>query len=202
MLRDMAIDIPFLGLTLASLWLMPLIVAFGVTCGANATNLLDGFNGLSTGLTLISASALAIVAAVEWRPEALWILLPLIGALSAFLVFNSYPAKVFPGDTFTLFAGGAIASAALISGLALWGVVLFIPMIADFAIKFRFIMTRGFKHRNQGRVDPDGLLHPPGTRVETLTHAVLRLRPMKEWQLVGLLWLVELGIGVAVIAAI
>ena len=190
------LDFSVVGLVITSAWIVPLLIPFGITCGANATNMLEGLNGLGTGLALIAASTLAVIGYLTGNIAGLWLLFPLIGALAAFLIYNIYPAKVFPGDTLTLSVGGIIASAAIASGLLVWGIVLFSPMILEFILK-----TRGrFKARNQGEIDKDGRLHQKSKRIESLTHLVMHIKPMKEWQIVGMFWLIEGIIGVMTIS--
>lgn len=199
MLQGITLAIPSLGIAITSSWVVPLLIAFGITCGANSMNMLDGFNGLSAGLTLIAGLVLTVVATVQGKFEALWLLLPLIGAITAFLVFNSYPASVFPGDTFTLFAGGTVVAVALVNDMIVWGIILFIPMIVNFTINLRFMFDNSHTARNQGKPGKDGYLYRPAKKIEALPHCLMWIRPMKEWQIVGVFWLIELGIGFSVI---
>src|SRR3990172_8488481 len=90
-------------------------VALGVTSAGNAANMLEGLNGLGSGLAVIITTTLIVLSILEQADEGLFLLFPLLGALLAFLWFNRYPARVFPGDSMTLFSGAAIASAAVIS---------------------------------------------------------------------------------------
>jgi UDP-N-acetylglucosamine--dolichyl-phosphate N-acetylglucosaminephosphotransferase len=172
-------DVTLLGVNLG--FLMVLAVPLGVTSAANVANMLEGFNGLGGGLLLIIASALVVLSFLYGAQEGLFLLFPLVGALAAFLWFNRYPAKVFPGDSMTLFAGAAIACAAIISSppLKTYGVLLFTPMIVEFVLK-----ARGrFRGENYGRVGPDGRLRWEG-RIESLAHAVMRWRRPTERGLV------------------
>ncbi|MFA5771202.1 MAG: hypothetical protein WC974_00525 [Thermoplasmata archaeon] len=198
-LRGMTLDFSPFGIVISSVWLVPFLIAFGVTCGANATNMLDGLNGLCTGLTLIASTVLLLIAYLEGKYESLWILFPLVGALGAFLLYNRYPAKVFPGDVFTLSIGGIIVTAAIIGGLASWGIILFAPMIVEF-----FLKARGrFRGRNYGYVALNGwLYYPRGDRIESMTHIIMHFRPLKEWKVVGILWLIEAFIGISVILCV
>ena len=70
--------------------LMVLIAPFGVTCAANAANMLEGFNGLGTGLGIIMTVTLIIISVLFGTDESLLLLFPLLGALIAFLYFNRY----------------------------------------------------------------------------------------------------------------
>ena len=83
---------------------------------------------------------------------------PLLGSLLAFFYFNKYPAKIFPGDTLTLFMGGTIACSAIISNLKLEGAILLLPMICEF-----FLKAKGkFKAQCFGQSLENGILFYQG----------------------------------------
>lgn len=88
----------------------------------NGVNLTDGLDGLAGGVTLIVASFFAIVA---WAAGSS--ISPfcgaIIGGLLAFLIFNSYPAKVFMGDTGSLALGGFVASTAFLLKMPIFIVI-------------------------------------------------------------------------------
>lgn len=170
------------------------VVPFGITSAANAANMLEGFNGLGAGMGIIMTSTLIVGGFVEASPDGLYVLFPLLGAMVAFLYFNRYPAKVFPGDSMTLFMGAAIASASILGHQKTFGAILFVPMIAEFGLK-----ARGrFRAENYGVPDDRGRLHYNG-KIQSLTHLIMRLRPMKEWQVVATLWIIEAVIGAIVV---
>lgn len=80
----------------------------------NGVNLTDGLDGLAGGVTLIVAAFFAIVAWASGSVGVSPICGAIIGGLLAFLIFNSYPAKVFMGDTGSLALGGFVAATAFI----------------------------------------------------------------------------------------
>ena len=76
----------------------------------NAINLIDGLDGLSSGVTLISCLSLLMVFALNGSPLiAIVLITALAGALVGFLPFNFSPAKTFIGDTGSNFMGFALA---------------------------------------------------------------------------------------------
>ena len=79
----------------------------------NGVNLTDGLDGLAGGVTMLVA-AFFMIAAWAAGSTISPICGAIVGALMAFLIFNSYPAKVFMGDTGSLALGGFVASTALI----------------------------------------------------------------------------------------
>ena len=176
--------------------LMALMVPLGITSASNAANMLEGLNGLGAGLGVIMTVSMIVLSILKGAEQGLFLLFPLLGALAAFLWFNRYPARVFPGDSMTLFTGATIACAAIIPSPSLktFGALLFIPMIIEFALKFR----GHFKGENYGSPDDRGRLHYEG-KIESLTHLVMKIRPAKEWQLVATLWALEAGLASAVV---
>ncbi len=173
-----------------------LAVPFGVTCAANASNMLEGFNGLGAGLSSICSITLIILIYLKNGPGyGLYILFPLLGATLGFSVFNLYPSRIFPGDTFTLFSGAALSSAAIISGLITPGIILFVPMIVEFFLKFR----GGFQAENFADMDEEKYLISVHDKTESITHLIVKKFKVKEWQLVALVWLMEGLLGAAVI---
>jgi UDP-N-acetylglucosamine--dolichyl-phosphate N-acetylglucosaminephosphotransferase len=166
--------------------LMVLIAPFGVTCAANAANMLEGFNGLGTGLGIIITITLIIISASFGADESLILLFPLLGALIAFLFFNRFPAKIFPGDTLTLFMGATIACAAIVGDMKTIVAILFIPMIIEFFLKLR----GHFKGENYGKPDEEGYLTYKDD-IESLTHIFMKRKKIKERRLVLNIWLLE-----------
>lgn len=110
---DTAIWVPFFGVSFTVPWIVYIILATFIIVGAdNAVNLTDGIDGLAAGVTLPVALFFAFVG---MRMQNMGVVLfagALAGALIAFLIFNFNPAKVFMGDTGSLFLGGAVAGLA------------------------------------------------------------------------------------------
>ena len=76
----------------------------------NAINLIDGLDGLSSGVTLISCLSLLMVFALNGSPLiAIVLITALAGAIVGFLPFNFSPAKTFIGDTGSNFMGFSLA---------------------------------------------------------------------------------------------
>ena len=111
---------PFSGGALTVLWIVGVI---------NAFNLIDGLDGLASGLGAIAALGLGAIAALNGQPFALALSLGLAGALGGFLVFNFNPARVFLGDTGSLFLGFVMAMLALMSGSQANGAMMLAPAL-------------------------------------------------------------------------
>jgi len=103
-LGETGIEIGWLAYPLTFLWII------GIT---NAFNLVDGLDGLSTGLASIAAGTSAMVFFLRGNyPEAL-LLFIVLGALVGFLRYNFFPAKIFLGDSGSLFVGYTLAITAI-----------------------------------------------------------------------------------------
>jgi len=105
MLLPSGMDLPN-GLTV----LLTLIVIVGVT---NAINLSDGLDGLAGGIALLCFSCIAIVAYQSGQYTTALIAATVIGAIFAFLRFNTYPAVIFMGDAGSLLLGFLAVTLAL-----------------------------------------------------------------------------------------
>ena len=79
----------------------------------NAINLTDGIDGLSSSVSAIIIATLTTIAMIQQKTEVTIFGSIVIGAVLGFLMFNLHPAKVFMGDTGSLFLGGVISSIAL-----------------------------------------------------------------------------------------
>ena len=86
----------WLGFTLACLWIVGM---------ANAVNLIDGLDGLASGVTLFGLAAVATVGFLAEIPHVSWMATLLLGCILGFLVFNSRPASIFLGDCGSLTLG-------------------------------------------------------------------------------------------------
>ena len=106
----------------------------------NAVNLTDGIDGLSSSVCTIIITCLTVVATMFKVNEIILFGAIVIGAVLAFLIFNIYPAKVFMGDTGSLFLGGVISGIALYLKMPLILLVIaFIPIIETLSVILQVI---------------------------------------------------------------
>ncbi|MDE6260315.1 MAG: phospho-N-acetylmuramoyl-pentapeptide-transferase [Oscillospiraceae bacterium] len=105
--------IPFISATVPLPWGVYLVFAAFVMVGCvNAVNLTDGLDGLAGSVTL-AVSVFFAVLSHWWKFGAVGVFAgALAGGLLGFLVYNFHPAKVFMGDTGSLFLGGAVCGMA------------------------------------------------------------------------------------------
>lgn len=97
-----------------SLWIsVPLSLLWLIGC-TNAINLIDGLDGLATGVSLFAAGTMAIVAIVQGNWGLAMATVPLTACLLAFLRYNFSPASVFLGDSGSLTIGFLLGCFSLI----------------------------------------------------------------------------------------
>lgn len=113
--------IPFFNVELVGIpWVVYMVFAAFVMVGTvNAVNLTDGIDGLATGVTIPVMIFYVGVSAWYGRSDLITVSAAMAGGLSAFLIYNFHPAKVFMGDTGSLFLGGAVCGLAFALDLPL-----------------------------------------------------------------------------------
>ena len=140
--------IPFINTYLPLPW--PVYMAFAafiiVGC-VNAVNITDGLDGLAAGVTLPVAVFFAVMAA-WWGKDSVGVTAAaLAGGLLGFLLYNFHPAKVFMGDTGSLFLGGAVCALAFALDaplvLAPVGIIYIIETASDIIQVGYFKLTHG-----------------------------------------------------------
>lgn len=121
------------------------IVPVWIVLIINVINWWDGLDGLADGISFITLIVLAILSATPLvnQPATALICLILAGVCLGFLPFNFNPAKIFLGDSGSMFLGFMIAIAAIISGgkVATVALILGIPILDAFWVIFRRIIS-------------------------------------------------------------
>jgi len=191
------IMLPYNGPLELNLYIL-LLIPMGVVACSNLINLLAGFNGLEAGSGFIIFSTLALaVLLTNGSPVALFLAIAMGAACLGFLLYNWYPAKIFPGNITTYAIGATVAAAVIIGNMERIGAILLSPQIAEFLLKVR---TK-FQAENFGKPDKQGRLHYDGP-VSSLTHLTMKLFKPTEQQLVLYLLALQALAGLAAIASI
>ncbi len=140
--------VPFLQTYIHLNWTVYMVFAAFVIVGTvNAVNITDGLDGLATTVT-IPVALFFVSVATWWGYTQLGIFAgAMLGGLLGFLIFNAYPAKVFMGDTGSLFLGGAVAGLAFAFDmplvLVLVGIIYIIETLSDIIQVTYFKLTHG-----------------------------------------------------------
>lgn len=140
--------IPFFNVSFQLPWAVYMVfAAFVIVATVNAVNLTDGVDGLATGVTL-PVALFFLVVSLMWKITDLSIFAAaLVGGLCAFLIYNFHPAKVFMGDTGSLFLGGTVCGLAFALDIPLIiilvGIIYLLETLSDIIQVTYFKLTHG-----------------------------------------------------------
>ena len=165
--------VPFAGYVDFGVWYVPFCV-FVILAIVNGENLADGLDGLAARMTMVQGITLALLLATfaapvgevtlwerlfpQAQPQQLAMLAAaMAGACMGFLRFNSYPARIFMGDTGSLALGGCLALCALFSRMALLLPIMCIMLVATCVSVI--LQVGSFKLRHGKRIFKMAPLH-------------------------------------------
>ncbi len=142
------IRVPFLGTAFPLPRVIYYVAATFVIMGTvNAANLTDGIDGLATGVTIPIAGFFTAAGILANSTGISILSAAFVGALLGFLVYNYHPARVFMGDTGSLFIGGMVSGLAFVLDLPLVivvvGLIYFIEALSDILQVAYFKLTHG-----------------------------------------------------------
>lgn len=169
-------SIPFVGEVDFGILYPLVLIPIGVVGASNAVNLLGGFNGMESGMGIIYMLSLGVYALLRQNIAAV-IFLTSFASLLGFIRYNWYPAKILPGDSLTYLLGSLVACGVIVGNMERAGIIVLTPFIVEFFLKAR----SKFKASCLGVLRGDGRLDPPyGSKIYSLTHIVLQLRPTER----------------------
>lgn len=197
-----------LGITQHYLWTMPalqiLLSGAVIASTTNAVNLHDGMDGLAAGTSFMVFATMAAMFAALARPDLAVVAATASSVMLAFLLFNCNPAKIFMGDTGSLFVGGLIGSLVIISGITVYFIPLVLIYIAEAVSVILqvtyFKLTKDYKPESPmsslALIKLKLTKRLPGEgkrlfRMAPLHHHfedILSEYAVKEWQTVALFW--------------
>ena len=91
------------------------IISVVLICGVvNSVNLTDGIDGLAASVTAVVTAFFLVMASVSDNVTVCLFSAAVFGGCIGFLIYNAYPAKIFMGDTGSLFLGGAVVGLAFL----------------------------------------------------------------------------------------
>jgi len=112
-----SVTLPYLGSLGLGLFAYPITVLWLVGI-SNSINLIDGMDGLAGGISAFAALSMGIIALIQGSTVTSVLCFALFGAILGFLVFNFPPAKIFMGDSGSLFLGFCLAVFPLVGGIS------------------------------------------------------------------------------------
>ena len=104
--------IPFFGQLALAPWLYYPLCAVGIVYIVNSVNLTDGLDGLAASVTAMASFGFLAVAMLLQNFQTELFAVAVAGGCIGFLIYNFYPAKVFMGDTGSMFLGGCVVAMA------------------------------------------------------------------------------------------
>ena len=124
--------VPFVNISVTIPWVLYLILSVFIIVGTvNAVNITDGIDGLNTSVTIPVMVFYAVTAWIWHKTGASLLAAAVVGGLAGFLIYNWHPAKVFMGDTGSLFLGGAVCGLAYALDMPLILILVGIIYIAE-----------------------------------------------------------------------
>jgi UDP-GlcNAc:undecaprenyl-phosphate GlcNAc-1-phosphate transferase len=146
-------EIQFLGLGSISIpaWLGIGLATFWIVGMANAVNLIDGLDGLASGITLAGLVAVSVVGYLGGITSVTWMSTLLIGCLLGFLVYNSRPASIFLGDCGSLTLGYLAGCLTLLASFREGGMLDGIFPVLAFALPILDCVFAIFRRTMRGR---------------------------------------------------
>lgn len=133
--------IPFLKTYInLPIWIYIPFAIFVMLATTNAINLTDGVDGLATSVTTIIVTCLTVIGIIYNVKELVIFGSMVCGSCLAFLLFNLNPAKVFMGDTGSLFLGGVVVSMALYLQMPLLLIIIaLIPVLETLSVMIQVL---------------------------------------------------------------
>lgn len=155
--------------------ILAFLFLFFFTFMSNSINFTDGMDGLCAGISIIYSITLFIIAQNTGCIYAAYLLIAQIGALFGFIMFNYYPAKIFMGDTGSLFLGSIFTMVSIIliyfrPDIVLAFIIIFTYLIIDVMLA---VIRRLIMHKNIFKADKLHIHHIIDNRLRRQKVSVL-----------------------------
>jgi len=109
----------------------PLLVLIAIPVTANAFNMIDIYNGLVSGFSIIATIPLILDFALTQQYTVLALSIALTLTITGFYPFHRFPSKIFPGDSGTLAIGAAYGALAIIGHAEIVAIVALLPSVLN-----------------------------------------------------------------------
>ncbi|MEM0117842.1 MAG: hypothetical protein QXV32_05290 [Conexivisphaerales archaeon] len=174
----------------------PILVLLAIPVTANAFNMIDIYNGLVSGFSMIAIIPLILDFALTGQYVPLALSLALTFSILGFYPFHRYPSKVFPGDSGTLAIGAAYGALAIIGHAEIVAVIALLPSVLNSFfvissvggfIEHKEMKKRPVKMRDDMKLEASREKDAP----VTLARMILADEPLTERQLASRIILLE-----------
>ncbi|MBS3065117.1 MAG: hypothetical protein J4451_01305 [DPANN group archaeon] len=186
--------LPFIGKVNFGIFYPLILVPIGVVGAANMVNMLEGLNGLGTGMGIVYTGSLGLFAYYHNAYIAAAIAFAVFGSLIAFWHFHKTPAKILAGDSLTYLLGATIATIAILGNIEKAALIISIPFFIELALKMR----GGLRHTTIGKINSSGKLESKYDKIYSLPHIWMRTGKYTETQIVNYLILLQLFFAVLI----
>lgn len=130
------------------------LMIFLLTVTTNSVNITDGLDGLALGISSIVLTFISITAWQKENTEVLYTALILLGTCLGALVFNRHPARIFIGDTGSLFLGGAMALLLMKLDIPLWIIIVLIVCMWEILTVIIQLLSLKFRKKKVFKIAP------------------------------------------------
>jgi len=151
---------PLLGQVDFGVFYSQLIVPTFVLVASNLVNMHSGFNGLSSGLSVIVLISLIIKSIMIGSIENIIAIIAMAGATLGFLVFERYPSRIFWGNVGSLTVGASLGVMIVMQGFIVSGFIMLIPHTINF-IMYVYWRVKKYPQAKFGKTRDDGTLEVP-----------------------------------------
>jgi UDP-N-acetylglucosamine--dolichyl-phosphate N-acetylglucosaminephosphotransferase len=166
--------LPFIGRVDFGILYPLLLVPIGVLGAANAFNMIAGYNGLEATQGLLLMGFTAAYAYARGIHPSLEASIIMSTGILGFLYYNWYPARTFPGNSFTYGLGAYYASLVVLGNFEKYGLLLFTLYYVEFILFLRGLRDGVYKE-NYAVPSENGLMEPYD-KIYSLTHFAIRLQ--------------------------
>jgi len=155
------VDVPFDGGFYLDVFVF-IVAPLYVVVTSNIVNIFSNFNGQSAGNVVLCLFFILLKLVIDGKADVELVLM-FTGAVLAFLVFNWYPAKVFPGNCGDYMMGAMLGVLIVANGLYAFGMILLAPMILHFLLAVYWLVykKKKYPHTKFGDVRSDGTIKVP-----------------------------------------
>ncbi len=162
-------NIPFFGNINFGYFYPLLLIPLAIIFTANSFNMLAGYNGLEAGQGILMLMTLSFL---SYFLGSFWIAMlgvVMSASLFAFMFYNKYPSKIFPGDTLTYSVGTLLGVMIILANIEKFGVILMSLYILQFFLKLRGKMQK----ESFAKIKNNGLLVNKYDKIYGIEHLVI-----------------------------
>jgi UDP-N-acetylglucosamine--dolichyl-phosphate N-acetylglucosaminephosphotransferase len=152
--------IPYLGHINFSIFYSQLIVPTFVLVTANLVNMHSGFNGMSSGLSVIVLISLLIKSFILGSIDNTMAIVAITGATVGLYLFERYPSRIFWGNIGSLTVGATIGVMIVMQGFIISGFIMLIPHTINF-LMYVYWRIKKYPQIKFGKIRDDGTIEPP-----------------------------------------